>query len=55
MTDAVTQEDRMWDVHCAVSWRQWWTPYVWVTFGRYWRIGGGIGPFFWSIGYVELF
>ena len=54
MTDAVTQ-DRMWLPLHGIYWHSWTTPYAQVTFGRYWRVSYGIGPFYGSFGYVEMF
>lgn len=48
-------DDRMWDVHHFVSRRCWVTPHIGLVFGRYWRVTYGIGPFYGSFGYVELF
>ncbi len=52
MSDAT---DRMWTTETCGLLYLWHTPAISVRFGRYWRVSWGIGPFFGSFGYVELF
>lgn len=55
MPNRMTKQDRMWTLEFFRVWWSWTTPYICIIFDRYWRISYGIGPFYGSVGYVQLF
>lgn len=55
MTTPHDADDREWISIRGMDRRFFTTPYIGASFGRYWRVSWGIGPFFGSFGYVEQF
>ena len=49
------EDDRRWWVFPQVIPDQWTTPHITVAFGRYWKVYIGLGPFYLTVGYVEMF